>query len=339
MPLTQVDQGLLGTYAQYTGFKNRIINGAMVIDQRNAGASVNLNSTGSYTVDRWQCFGSGGATTRATVQQNAGTVTPPSGFTNYLGVTSSGAYSIPAGEYYVVYQKVEGFNAADLAWGSASAQAVTLSFWVRSSLTGTFGGSIQNSAQNRNYNFSFSIAAANTWEYKTITVAGDTSGTWVTNNGIGLQVFFSVGSGSTAVGTAGSWGGTALFGVTGQTNIVATSGATFYITGVQLEKGSTATSFDLRPYGTELALCERYYQSVLFNNYIGNGSGWYWSMPINFNTMRTTPTFSSFSGGTTSNITYEAAESIGVQGCRYTILASGTNAQGIGRTAFASAEL
>ena len=237
------------------GFKNHIINGAMVIDQRNAGASVTPNS--SYTLDRWGSITS--QTSKFTVQQNAASVTPPTGFANYLGVTSSSAYSIAAGDYFSIYQPIEGFNTSDLAFGTASAATVTLSFWVRSSLTGTFGGALKNGASNRSYPFTYTISSANTWEQKIITIAGDISGTWVgATNGVGIYVQFGLGVGSTFSGTAGSWQGGNLVSATGATSVVGTNGATFYITGVQLEKGSTATSFDYRPYGTELGLCYRY---------------------------------------------------------------------------------
>jgi len=247
-----------------TGFKNRIINGAMVIDQRNAGASVTLTATGfTYTLDRWSFYTS--ASSKLTTQQNAGAVTPPSGFKNYLGATSSSAYSITSTDLFIIQQNIEGFNVADLGWGTAAAQTITISFWVRSSLTGTFGGSIRNTntSPNRAYPFTFTISAANTWEQKTITVAGDTSGTWGSTNSDGLILAFGLGVGSTYSGTAGAWNGTTnIFGATGATSVVGTNGATFYITGVQLEKGSTATSFDYRPYGTELALCQRYFSKT-----------------------------------------------------------------------------
>jgi hypothetical protein len=258
MALTQVQAGLLDTQAQYTGFKNRCINGSMVIDQRNAGASVATSSgTSVYTIDRWRAIYT--QTSKFTVQQNAGSVTPPTGYTNYLGVTSSSAYSITSSDIFRVLQYVEGFNCADLGWGTASASPVTLSFWVRSSLTGTFGGSFQNSGDTRSYPFTYTISSANTWEQKSITIAGDTSGTWLTTNGRGVAVIFGLGVGSTYSGTAGSWASADYISATGATSVVGTNGATFYITGVQLEKGSTATSFDYRPYGTELALCQRYY--------------------------------------------------------------------------------
>ena len=254
----------------FVGMKNRIINGAMMIDQRNAGASVTNSSSSSYTLDRWNLFAS--QASKFTIQQNAGSVTPPAGFKNYLGITSSSAYSVGASELFIVGQAIEGFNTADFGFGAAGASTITFSFWVRSSLTGSFGGSLLNSAQNRSYPFTYTISAANTWEQKVITVAGDTTGTWIgATNGVGLFVYLNLGTGTTYSGTAGAWAGATYFSATGATSVVGTSGATFYITGVQLEKGSTATSFDYRPYGTELALCQRYYETgsvwaVSYNN-------------------------------------------------------------------------
>jgi hypothetical protein len=241
------------------GFKNRIINGAMVIDQRNNGASVDINN--GYSLDRWGGLVS--VASKFTVQQNAGSVTPPAGFSRYLGATSSSAYNVQAAEVFAIRQAIEGLNISDLAWGTASAAAVTLSFWVRSSLTGTFGGALRNSGATRSYPFSYTISAANTWEQKTITIAGDTSGTWLTTNGIGIELDFSMGTGATLSGTAGAWAGANYTSATGATSVVATNGATFYITGVQVEKGSIATSFDYRDYGRELMMCQRYFYNLV----------------------------------------------------------------------------
>jgi hypothetical protein len=252
--------GMTPTADSLQGFRNRIINGDMRIDQRNAGASVTPTNL-QYTVDRWAA----GLTqsSKFSVQQNAGAVTPPAGFTNYIGVTSLSAYAITTSDIFNIQQRVEGFNVADFGWGTANAQAVTLSFWVRSSLTGTFGGSFVNNAFNRSYPFSYTISAANTWEQKSITIPGDTTGTWLTNNGTGLFLFFGLGVGSTQSGTAGAWSGSGFYGATGAVSVVGTSGATFYITGVQLEAGSVATPFERRPYGTELQLAMRYYWNMV----------------------------------------------------------------------------
>jgi hypothetical protein len=241
------------------GFRNRIINGAMVIDQRNAGASVTPTND-QYILDRY--FARLSAASKYSVQQNAGSVTPPTGFTNYLGVTSLSAYSISTSDYFAISQRIEGFNIADLGWGSASAQPVTLSFWVRSSLTGTFGVTLLNSSAGRAYPATYTISAANTWEQKTITIAGDTSGTWLTTSGIGIGIQWGLGYGASNSTTGNVWNAGTGYMATGATSVVGTNGATWYVTGVQLEKGSTATSFDYRPYGTELALCQRYFYSV-----------------------------------------------------------------------------
>jgi hypothetical protein len=228
----------------------------MVIDQRNAGASASLTSSQTYFVDRF--FGVEDTDGTMTIQQST---TAPTGFINSLLMTTTSAdASLGATQICYVGQKIEGLNVADFAWGTASASTVTLSFWVRSSLTGTFGGAIANAAFNRSYPFTYTISSANTFEQKTITIAGDTTGTWPTDNGGSIQLFFGLGVGSTYSGTAGAWAATGYISATGATSVIGTNGATFYITGVQLEKGSTATSFDYRPFGTELALCQRYYQ-------------------------------------------------------------------------------
>jgi hypothetical protein len=200
------------------------------------------------------------------------TTTAPTGFTNSLlfTVTTADA-SLGATQFATTAQKIEGFNTADLGWGTASAKTVTLSFWVRSSLTGTFGGAFVNSAQDRSYPFTYTVNSANTFEYKTITVTGDTSGTWVSDNGVGLRVYFGLGVGSTYSGTAGAWAGAFYISATGATSVVGTNGATFYITGVQLEPGTVATPFERKSYGQELALCQRYYEVLRFAGWSRSG--------------------------------------------------------------------
>lgn len=285
----------LGSPGISTGFKNRIINGAMVIDQRNAGASLS-NTTGTqYVVDRMGFEGV--SSSKFTAQQST---TAPSGFTNSVVITSSAATSLGAGDYYLFRQNIEGLNVADLGWGTADAKTVTLSFWIRSSLTGTFGGSLQNSAQNRSYPFTYTISSANTWEKKSVTITGDTTGTWLTTNGKGIIVNWSLGVGTTYSGTAGSWAGAQYWSATGAGSVVGTSGATWYITGVQLEVGTSATDFEYRPYGTELQLCQRYFQTWGgTNNYemapvfgIGFSTNTVEGVFTFITPMRSTPTFS-----------------------------------------------
>jgi hypothetical protein len=274
-----------------TAFKNRIINGAMVIDQRATPVT-----TSGYTVDRF--YYNTNVASKGTAAQS--TSVYPTGYKASLGFTSSSAYTISSGDYFGFQQPIEGLNVVDLAWGTASAISVTISFWVYSSLTGTFGGSLRNSAANRSYVFSYTINNANTWEQKTVNIIGDTSGTWLTTNGVGIFVNFSIGQGSTNSGIAGSWSGSNYTGPTGQTSVVGTNGATFYITGIQLEVGSQATSFDYRDYGRELMLCQRYFVNYAGTNIAMNPSGsngnnansaWIFGVP-----MRSAPTSSNITG-------------------------------------------
>ena len=255
--------------APRVGMVNRIINGDMRIDQRNAGASI-TPTNGAYTLDRW--FSYQNVASKYSVQQ---TTTTPAGFINSLKATSLSAYSVAATDVFTLNQSIEGLNIADFGWGTASAATVTLSFRVYSSLTGTFGGSLINSGFNRSYPFTYTISSANTWTTISVTVAGDTSGTWLTTNGVGVTVLFGLGVGSTYSGAAGAWAGNVYYGAAGATSVVGTSGATFYITGVQLEKGSTATDFEYVDYGRQLQMCQRYYE-VLSPAYVmfpwGSGS-------------------------------------------------------------------
>ena len=254
------DASSQNTAATGFGFKNRIINGAMMIDQRNAGASVTVTTAGGFfAADRFVTWNqSDGGVTAQQISD------APNGFNNSLRVTiTSNDTNLSTTQYVETRQLIEGFNVADLGWGTANAQPVTLSFWVKSSLTGTFGGSFMNSSVNRAYPFSYIISSANTWEYKTISLVGDTTGTWEKTNGNGMFVILNLGAGTDFQGTANAWVGSRKHTVSGAVSLIGTNGATWQVTGVQLEKGSTATSFDYRPYGTELNLCQRYYYKAI----------------------------------------------------------------------------
>ena len=295
-PITQVMQPSQGSVnyssmdsnmqaKQGIGFKNRIINGAMVIDQRNAGASI-TPTDGQFSLDRFGCRLS--QASKYSVQQNAGSVTPPIGFTNYLGVTSLSAYTVGSGDNFNIQHRIEGYNFADLGWGTANAKTVTISFLVYSSLTGSFGAAFNNASGNRTYPFSYTISSANTWTQVSVTVAGDTSGTWNTTNGRGLEIDFSLGAGSSYTGTAGSWSTNFYLAPTGSVNVVSTNGATWYMTGVQLEVGTQATTFDYRPISTEIQLCQRYFVRWR-NSSTSDGTVW-------------NPQVSPIQSGTTGNI-------------------------------------
>ena len=295
-----------GSPGTTTGFKNRIINGNMAIDQRNGGAAVTNTAGTVYTLDRWAMYGS--QASKFTVQQTATNGTIPY-FQYSLKCLSSSAYSVGASDYFGFQQVVEGLNMADLAWGTSSARSVTLSFWVYSSLTGTFGGALQNSGASYNYPFSYSIPVANTWTQIIIPIVGPTSGTWTVSNGAFLYVAFSLGAGSTYTQTGGAWTSSVAFQATGSQSVVGTSGAYLLTTGIQLEVGTTATNFDFRSYGTELDLCQRYFTAFLIgqvsNSWAAN-SNQYLSISLPTQ-MRATPSSAIISGswtGTTPSVNY-----------------------------------
>ena len=331
------------TTAATCGLVNKIINGRMEIDQRNAGASVSFDGSSGYCLDRYvaQETTSSGS---FTVQQSS---TAPTGFINSLLLTVTAANSsLASSDRNTIKQAIEGLNVADLGWGTANAQTVTLSFWVRSSVTGTFGGGFTNSAGDRGYPFTYTISSANTWEQKSVTIAGDTSGTWLKTNGIGINVWFAIGCGTDYTGTAGAWASSGYRSATGATNLMATNGATFYITGVDLRKGSvgaTSQTMDVRPYGTELALCQRYFYAdrapatgiglcagVCFTS---SGPLYVYRYPV---IMRTSPTFtysalSDFHvvySGAVSTPTLLAASAGSVSSCRLDATSTVVSGQG-----------
>jgi hypothetical protein len=253
--VTFPDSSLQAAAASPYVLKNRIINGDMRIDQRNAGASVTVsNGTITYITDRWNIYED---TSGAISAQQSTTV--PTGFTNSFLTTVTSAGTATSGQLCRLQQKIEGFNVADLGFGTVNAQSITISFWARSSLTGTYCVNVRNSAVDRSYVATYTISSANTFEYKTITIPGDTSGTWLANNGTGLIVCWDLGSGSSANTTAGSWVAGNKENTSAQANWIGTASATFYITGVQLEQNTTATPFERRLYNQELANCQRYY--------------------------------------------------------------------------------
>ena len=294
-----------GQDATFGGMRNRIINGNMVIDQRNAGASV-TPASGAYTLDRWTTGFS--QSSKVSIQQNAGSVTPPSGFTNYLGATVAATATVGSTDYFQIAQKIEANNTADLDWSLSTGKTVTLSFWARCSSVVTLGGSIQSVVSPYpSYPFTYSFTAANTWQQFVITIPAPTAGTNWNTTGTSASMFiqWNLACGSTYSGTANAWQNANVFGATGAGSIMGTVGNYLYITGVQLEKGSAASAFENRQYGTELALCQRYFEitgeisnSFLLQGYAASAGAQ--RHPIFYTTRkRTTPTVTVSGGGTT----------------------------------------
>ena len=296
---------------------NRIINGDMRIDQRNGGAA---GTAFGYMVDRW-AYGASRAS-KGTWGQVA--APSPGGFPYALSFTSSSAYALTAADYFQFHQSIEADAVSDLMWGTASAQPVTLSFWARSSLTGTFSGCVGNYASTRSYPFIFSILAANTWTKIVLTVPGDTAGTWVMSGNAGsISVIFDLGTGTTYRGPANAWASANYVGATGAVSVVSTNGALFYVTGVKLEIGSVATPFNRQSLAKSMADCQRYYQqlggysqSVIIQAYAASATH-----PVAVTiglptTMRAAPT-AAFSGSWTaanasSNNLYSGTQTLGL---------------------------
>lgn len=264
--ITLPDQAgtVITTQSPQLGRRNLIINGAMQVAQR--GTSVSVGASGGYSLDRFfvqSDIGSGH--TFAQVSE-----APDGSGLSYSAKLTVGTGATPSASNFgrLIYY-VEGYDASRTEWGTSGAKALTLSFWVKSSVAGSMGGCIKLQAASpyAGYFFTYTINTANTWEYKTITVDSNiaTAGSMNSTNGIGLLLAFDLGEGpdrSTTTGwNASNNGGT--LGVTGATKILATSSATWQITGVQLEVGETATPFEYRSYGEELTLCKRYFETSL----------------------------------------------------------------------------
>ena len=244
----------------FTGFRNLIINGDMAISQR--GTTFAAVSLGDYTLDRWRWICSGTGVVTITQDTDVPTVAEAgTAFTSSLkmDVTTADA-SLASDDEYVIKQAIEGFISAHLGFGGADAATVTLSFWVKATKTGTWSGALGNGAYNRSYAFEYTINVADTWEYKTVTIVGDTTGTWVgATNGIGMNVWFPLALGSDYTGTAGTWEAANDQGSTNQVNGLDSTANNFYITGVQLEVGSSATDFERVPWDYQLSRCQRYF--------------------------------------------------------------------------------
>lgn len=295
MTFTTVDQSILGPYqnSAYTFLgmgRNRVINGDMVIDQQNAGTSVVVSTTATvYSVDTMAAQGqiAKGVFTLQQLQ-----TIPPTNFTNYLHVAVTTADgSIAAGATYTLQNRIEGYCIRDFNWGTVNAKTVAVSFWARSSRTGTFSASLYQSAGSLNsYVFNYTINSANTWQYFTVTIPGPTSGTFDNTTGIGIRIFWDLGCGTSSETTAGSWQSGNFFRTAGSVKLIDTISSTLDVTGVQMELGTSSTPFEFRPYATELVMCQRYLETTYFGVVIGSASNNFYdsanAVQINTTTMR-----------------------------------------------------
>ena len=304
--------------APRVGMVNRIINGDMRISQR----GTSFTNPSSYTLDRFAVSNNG--VQANTVQQSA---TAPTGFSSSLVMTNTNSISTGTTNYQSVYHSIEGYNIADLNWGTVNAKEVTLSFWVRSSVTGTYGVTVRGGAAISHYVSSYSIGVADTWTYITLTVPGCQTDTWGSTNSTGFILYFDLGVGSTYSSSvsAGTWATGNIFGLTGGTKFSETNGATFYVTGVQLEKGSTATDFEYVDYGRQLQMCQRYYEKLSgsggINGTIGNASyvAWYFKV-----TKRATPTMA-FAAGSVITTDYISEDAVtGYRSGSYAYIVAGS---------------
>lgn len=324
--------GTLSWAAPY-GNRNLIINGAMQVAQRGTSGTSNADI---YTMDRF-ALGHGSPVNAMTFEQSTDA---PDNFKNSLKITAGTGASASTTGYAILRQAIEGQNISHLGFGTSAAKALTLSFWVKSSLTGTFGVSIRNQAGTRAYGGTYTISSANTWEYITVAIPADTSGTWPTDNGIGFNLFWDLGAGSNYDIAAGSWTtGSNMFGVESTVKLTETTGATFYITGTQLEVGDTATPFEHRSYGEELSLCQRYYLQQTID--IQTPIGGYMVVPIYFpTTMRAAPATSAVAAGSTAGgFVSEGIGGLHTQGAYYQVQSSANSNYRLGRIDAYKAEL
>ena len=246
--------GALSFATQLTGHRNMVVNGGMTVSQRYE-TSEYTPTNNEWTLDqmRYDLSQSG----KFKVQQ---VTDAPAGFSHSMKVTSLSAYTSGASDYFLLQNFIEGTDSARLGWGTSDAQTVTLSFYVKSSIAGVHACGIRNQAYNRSKTETYTINNANTWERKTVTFTGDTSGTWLTSTNSGLKINFDLGSGSNFVASStGTWLSTPDFITSNSVKVLATNGATWYITGIQLEVGDTVTSYEHKSYGEEIAKCQRYY--------------------------------------------------------------------------------
>ena len=289
---------------QIGGRRNLIINGAMEIQQRASG-NYTTTQNGYSQIDRFHIWAA--PASKLTYEPSTDA---PVGFSNSWKITSTSAYTPTSGNYFYVGQKIEGHNWKHLEYGTSNAKTVTISFWVRSSITGTWSGIVKNNNQDRTFPWEYTISSADTWEKKSVTVIGCPDGTWATDDNDSAWIYFCIGSstsGTTYLGSANSWQNQNLIGTTGSNSLPNTNGATWYVTGLQVELGTQMTEFEYRPIDEELRLCQRYYWTIpttIYGCAYGGASGFcHYSLPVEmratgtltYSNIRTTTGFYNYS--------------------------------------------
>lgn len=320
-----------------TPFRNRIINGDFLVNQRRGGDAITLTSS-AYNADRW--FHAVSQSSKASSQTIVGSSAV--GSRNYLRMKTVSAVTLGSGDDFGIMQSIEGNNVYDFNFGTAAASQITLSFWVRASQTGTYSVSFRNDGGDRSYVTTYTISTANTWEYKTITVNGDTSGTWKNDTSTGLKVYFDFGSGSTfTTASPNTWLAGNFVKSTGTTSLITTLNATLDLALVQLEKGGAATSFEYLHVADSIARCGRYYQKLLADSRgYAPGVGHYTGSAIQFRTqMRVTPTAALITG-IRGNVSSVSVLDVTLSSARHVISsAGGGDFYAVGETAVFDAEL
>lgn len=319
-PSQNAVKGYVDNRVEGSPFRNRIINGDFLVNQRYGIDAIALTAS-AYSADRWvhDAVQSSKASSQTIV--GGGAV----GSKNYLRMKTVSAATLGSGDAFSILQKIEGFNVQDFNFGTASATQITLSFWARASATGTYNVAFRNDGDNRSYVTTYTISTANTWEYKTITINGDTSGTWKNDANIGLKVYFDFGTGSTfTTSSTNTWLAGNFVKSTGTISLITTLNATLDITLVQLEKGGVATPFEYIHVEDVLSRCDRYYQRC-FANTRGYAPGPSYdiesAVPLRV-PMRATPT-ASLLLGIRGNVSSVSIMGSSIVGARHVLISAG----------------
>ena len=323
------------------GFKNKIIGGNFSTNPWQYGTNFPAIGSGIYTADRFSYSKVGSMVHTASKSADAPSAAQAglyTGFSHSLVVTAAQT-TLAAGDVCFFEQRIEGINAASFGFGQAGVRTITKSFWVKMAKTGVHCVAFRNAASNRSYVAEYTIIAANTWEFKSITIPVDTIGTWAYDNTIGLSLTFALAVGTNFQTTANTWQTGSFIATANQVNELDTVGNTFLINLTQLEPGSTATPFETRSVGQEQALCEWYYmpKTIRLGGY--HTAGNLIRVQVNHQTMRATPTINVVSTAELVNLSAVGRDSGTRTGFRLTGTVTATGDALLSQTIILDAEL